>query len=72
MNTKTVLILGAFILVSGTLAGFLARSPFGRYQAVQRENNRMMVIDTATGRTWDSMRDRSWVEYPPLPTAPRR
>lgn len=69
MSTKATLILGVFILFAGILGGLLARSPLGRYQVLQRENNRMMVMDTETGRAWDNMPDRSWVEYPPLPTS---
>jgi hypothetical protein len=67
MNTRSAIILGVFLVISGAIAGYLARSQYGRYQVVQREDNRIMVIDTATGRAWDSMPERSWVEYPQLP-----
>ena len=47
--------------------GFIAYSQYhaaqnGRYQAVQRENNRMMIIDTRTGKTWDHKPDGLIIE----------
>jgi len=46
-----------FILAAAILAGFLALaygvSLNGRYSIVQRESNRMLLLDTRTGKFWD-------------------
>lgn len=50
-------IIHAFIIAAAILAGFgllaYAVSLNGRFTMVQRENNRMVLLDTRTGQFWD-------------------
>jgi hypothetical protein len=39
----------------------------GRYQAVMRENNRIVILDTRTGKIWESLPTLEIVERPSIP-----
>lgn len=68
MNTKTAIILGVFLLLAGAVAGYLSRSPNGRYQMVNGGNGYpALVLDTATGRLWEYKMGGEWMERLKLP-----
>jgi hypothetical protein len=70
MKTLEIRIISLLALV---IFGFIAftlcqASQNGRYQTVLRENNRMMIIDTRTGKTWESLGDYRIIERPSIDT----
>jgi hypothetical protein len=70
VGLSPVVLAGAMIAVSILCAALLLRTSSGRYQAVQRANNVIFVIDTATGRAWENAPGNRWSELPTLPTSP--
>lgn len=60
-------------LLAVLILGFIAfaqwqASQNGRYQIVQRENNRMIIMDTRTGKIWESLGDYQILERPSIDT----
>ena len=54
MNQKSATILGVLILISALLisAAIFFRKPAGRYQLTHKEQDDLVVVDTASGRIW--------------------
>ena len=48
ISVAVAIIIGAFIISSSQ-----SLDQVGRFELVQRENNRMVLIDTKTGQFWD-------------------
>jgi hypothetical protein len=65
MNQKSAAMLGVLILISALLisAAILFRKESGRYQLTHKEQNDLVVMDTARGRIWFfSSSDGKWRE----------
>jgi hypothetical protein len=62
---------GSLIIAAAIIAAaFIIRTvPAQRFAMVQRENNRMVLLDTVTGQFWDVSPNRVGAE-PRLGTAP--